>query len=168
MLHVTVLVAALLGQTIYTWTDKNGEEHFTDDPSSIPRGVKAKTMAPGEVETVLSSDEPAPPKPAAQPPPKPVVIVAEGDAGVPAPVDTCAQAREALRQAEAELAEARRPSPPPRDCQSVLNTLGQGAYAQCMANQAEAREGERKTAKAQRRVDSAKDDLRRAQAAGCR
>lgn len=170
MLHVTVLVAALLGQTIYTWTDKNGEEHYTDDPSSIPKGVKAKTMAPGEVETVVSSDEPAPAKPVVQPAPKPVVIVADGDAGVPAPVDTCAKAREALREAEAELAEAKQPSSPPpgRDCMKELRLRGDWAYAQCMASGQDEAATAKKVAAAKRRVDEAKDDLRRAQAAGCR
>lgn len=157
-----LLVTALLGQTIYTWTDKNGEEHFTDDPSSIPKGAKAKTMAPGEIETVRSSDEPAPvaakPVPAAAP-----------DAGAPK-VDTCALGRKAVADAQAALDAAKQAaaSPPERDCQSVLNTLGKVAYAQCMAHPADPGSGERKVAQAQRRLDDATDDLRRAKAAGCR
>lgn len=170
MLHVTVLVAALLGQTIYTWTDKNGEEHYTDDPSSIPKGMKPKTMAPGEVETVVASDDPAPAKPVVQPAPKPDEALLVPDAGTPAPVDTCAKAREALRKAEAELAEAKHPtSPPPgRDCMKELRLRGDWAYAQCMAGGQDEAASAKKVATAQRRVDSAKDDLRRAQAAGCR
>jgi hypothetical protein len=35
---LALLVAALLGQTIYEWTDSRGEVHFTDDKSSIPKG----------------------------------------------------------------------------------------------------------------------------------
>ena len=158
-----ILVTALLGQTIYTWTDKNGEEHFTDDPSSIPKGVKPKTMAPGEIETVHSSDGPAPAPVAAKPVPAAVL-----DAGAPK-VDTCALGRKAVADAQAALDAAQQAAatPPERDCQSVLNTLGKVAYAQCMASPHDPRDGERKVAKAQRRLDDAKDDLRRAQAAGC-
>lgn len=162
MLRV-ILVTALLGQTIYTWTDKNGEEHFTDDLSSIPKGVKPKTMAPKDIEMVQSSDD-APPSPAAAAP----TPAAKPDAGVPK-VDTCARGRKALEDAQAELDAAKQAaaSPPERDCQSVLNTLGQVAYAQCMAHRTDTRSNDRRIATAQRRLDDAKDDLRRAQAAGC-
>jgi type IV secretory pathway VirB10-like protein len=165
MLHVTVLAIALLGQTIYTWTDKDGEEHYTDDPTSIPKGVKAKTMAPGEVEMVQSSPEPtevAPPKPTPLPTP---------DAGVPPKpkVNTCERAKKRVADAEANLAEARKLSatPPQRDCQAVLNTQGQGAYARCMAGRADEGDVAKFVAAAQRHLDDAKDELRRAQAAGC-
>lgn len=171
MLRLTVLVAALLGQTVYTWTDKNGEEHFTDDPSSIPKGVKAKTMQPGEVETVRSSDEPSPSPTAAAP--LAAAPLAAADAGAPdagLPEDTCEKARKAIAQAQAALDAAKKAAvtPSQRNCQEALNTLGPMGYAQCMNRSPDAKEGERQVASAQRRLDDAKDDLRRAQAAGCR
>ena len=167
MLHVTVLIAALLGQTVYTWTDAQGEEHYTDDPSTIPKGVKAKTMAQGEVEPVRAAPEPAPsPAPATRP--KRADDSPDAGAGKPKE-NSCVRAKKALADAEAEVEEARKASaePPSRDCQEVLNTLGHAAYAQCMAARKTATDPARALATAQRRLDEAKDALRRAQVAGC-
>ena len=54
---LALLVAALLGQTIYEWTDSRGEVHFTDDKSSIPKGAKVKTTE-GEELTIDYSFSP--------------------------------------------------------------------------------------------------------------
>ncbi|MEW5741011.1 MAG: DUF4124 domain-containing protein [Myxococcota bacterium] len=171
MLHVTVLIAALLGQTIYTWTDAQGEEHFTDDPSTIPKGVKAKTMAPGEVETVRSSPEPAAPTAPAAPDAGSSVLTDSSTRKAPAvpPENKCTRAKKAVAEAEAEVAAARKASaaPPTRDCQSVLNTQGHAAYAQCMASRKNGEDSGRGLATVERRLNEAKEDLRRAQAAGC-
>jgi hypothetical protein len=40
MWHAVLIV---LSQTIYTWTDSRGTVHYTDDPTTIPANVKAKT-----------------------------------------------------------------------------------------------------------------------------
>jgi hypothetical protein len=49
---LALLVAALLGQTIYEWADSRGEVHFTDDKSSIPKGAKVKTTEGEEINTI--------------------------------------------------------------------------------------------------------------------
>lgn len=100
------------------------------------------------------------------------MALAAPDAGVKPEVDTCVKARQALATAEDALAEAKKAAevPQPRNCQAVLNTHGQAAYAQCMTQRASegAEAAQRKVDAAQRSVDRAKDDLRRAQSAGCR
>lgn len=54
------LVASLsLGQT-FVWTDSKGEEHFTDDRASIPKGVKVRTTEGDEISTVESAPPPGP------------------------------------------------------------------------------------------------------------
>lgn len=71
-----LLTALLLSQaTIYSWTDKKGVQHFTDDLSSIPKGVKVRTTE-GDVVSRIES-EPAKPQQKqlaaapVQPPPAP-------------------------------------------------------------------------------------------------
>ncbi len=63
----SLLVALLLAQTtIYAWTDKSGVQHFTDDLSTIPKGVKVRTTE-GEVVSRIDADVKAnPPKVVAQ------------------------------------------------------------------------------------------------------
>jgi hypothetical protein len=62
---VTPLSLALLVATaqIYTWTDKEGVEHFTDNKAEIPRGVKARITAGDEL-SVIENKKPAPTTPA--------------------------------------------------------------------------------------------------------
>ncbi len=61
--HTLVLCLALgssaFAQTMYKWTDKAGEVHYTDDKGSIPKGVKVETTEGG----ALSEMGEAPAKP---------------------------------------------------------------------------------------------------------
>ena len=50
------LVAMLLAQTFFTWTDKSGVEHYTDDRASIPRGAKIKETGGEEISTIEVRD----------------------------------------------------------------------------------------------------------------
>jgi len=49
-----VLSAALLLTLaqVYTWTDKQGVTHYTDNPNSVPANVKARITAGDEISTV--------------------------------------------------------------------------------------------------------------------
>ena len=38
-----LLVALILSQTIYEWTDSNGVQHFTDDASQVPKSARVRT-----------------------------------------------------------------------------------------------------------------------------
>lgn len=63
---VLVLVStAVSAQTIYRWTDKKGEVHYTDDLSAVPRGAKLETTA-GE-ELMIEPPRPATPPPSPTP-----------------------------------------------------------------------------------------------------
>jgi hypothetical protein len=42
----------VLAQTIYSWVDKDGEEHFTDDPATIPAKARRRTTAGEPISTV--------------------------------------------------------------------------------------------------------------------
>jgi hypothetical protein len=60
-----LLLALLVAQaTVYTWTDKAGVEHFTDDLTSVPRGVKVRTTEGDEISRI-DSDLSHNPRPAA-------------------------------------------------------------------------------------------------------
>lgn len=52
-----VLPAVSAAQAIYTWTDAEGVQHFTDDPRSVPKGVKATTTEGAHVSVVSSGAE---------------------------------------------------------------------------------------------------------------
>lgn len=57
---MTPFVLLLLAQTqVFVWTDKEGVEHYTDDPRLVPRGAKVKLTGGAEI----SSIEGAPPRP---------------------------------------------------------------------------------------------------------
>lgn len=85
---MTPLSLALLVATaqIYTWVDKDGVEHFTDDANAVPRGVKARVTEGDEI-GVVTADKPAKAaSPAAQsnvialqPMPQVVTIVTKSD-----------------------------------------------------------------------------------------
>lgn len=161
MLTAALLVASLLGQTIYVWTDAQGEDHYTDDPTSIPKGVKARTTEGQPVDMI--STKPSTPEPP--------------DAGAPkkAPrteVDTCELGRKGVASAELRLEKAKAEKPAEdraARCQSVLNTMGRGAWAQCMAAGGDDTAAwKKKVEAAERDVENAREFLRKAQTAGCR
>ena len=56
-----LLLAFVLAQsTVYVWTDKSGLDHFTDDLTSIPRGVKVRTTQGAEISSI-TTDKPKTP-----------------------------------------------------------------------------------------------------------
>jgi len=64
---MTSLVAMLLAQTFFTWTDKAGVEHYTDDRSSIPKGAKISETRGEEISTIeVKGNAPHPVEPRAQ------------------------------------------------------------------------------------------------------
>src|SRR5436190_23882581 len=63
MSSVFALIAVLMSQTIYTWTDARGVQHYTDDASSIPGDAKVSTAVGEELSNIT------PPKTAQQPVP---------------------------------------------------------------------------------------------------
>jgi hypothetical protein len=136
------------------WTDKEGD-HYTNDPSTIPRGVKVRTTEGVPVEVVKSRP------------------VQQGAAAPePAARNRCQVAREALARAEARLAAARAPVPAEgraARCQEQLAIGGQASYAACMVaadTEGEAlRKEELRDAEAE--VQRAKDELRRVTYGGC-
>lgn len=158
---LTLVLTLLVGQTIYVWTDKSGEDHYTDDLSSIPKGVKVRTTE-GEPIDMISTKGSEKEKPAV------------ADAGVKKKeeVDTCELGRKALTSAEQRLESARAEKPKDNRherCQSVLNTMGRGAYAQCMASGDDGSAAlKKKVEAAEHDVENAREFLRKAQAAGCR
>ncbi|MDP2271002.1 MAG: DUF4124 domain-containing protein [Archangium sp.] len=63
-----LLLALMVMQgTVYSWTDKSGVEHFTDDLAAIPRGVKVRTTEGAEISRI-DSDVAKNPRPVAVPP----------------------------------------------------------------------------------------------------
>lgn len=75
---VLFLSTAAAAQTIYRWTDKRGEVHYTDDPSSLPAGAKLETTEGEELMVVPAAKVP-PPSIARPASPRPT-----RDGGVPA------------------------------------------------------------------------------------
>ncbi|MFT3708071.1 MAG: DUF4124 domain-containing protein [Archangium sp.] len=59
---MTPLSLALLiaSAQIYTWTDKEGVEHFTDNKSEIPKGVKVRVTEGDELSVISVDKKPAP------------------------------------------------------------------------------------------------------------
>ncbi|MBE2249760.1 MAG: DUF4124 domain-containing protein [Myxococcus sp.] len=49
---LSVVVASVASAQVYTWTDKDGVDHFTDNPSSVPANVKAKVTTGDDISTV--------------------------------------------------------------------------------------------------------------------
>lgn len=73
-LAATLVATGALAQDIYTWTDDEGVEQFTDDPSRIPEKFrkKARVTTGSDINVVSGDGEAAPPKarPAAPPAPR--------------------------------------------------------------------------------------------------
>lgn len=84
---VATLVCALSSVAeVYTWTDKDGVVHYTDDPNAVPPNVKAKVTAGSDVSTVSGLPEPVRPQPLRVEPAakgQPNVVVVERDPGKP-------------------------------------------------------------------------------------
>lgn len=89
VLPLLLVCQIAFAQDIYTWVDADGVEHFTDDPSQIPKGVKRKKTRGAPVSTmdVVEVDN------RDQPPPR------------PKPARTEAQWRALFAQARAKVAE---------------------------------------------------------------
>lgn len=58
---LAVVTVCMLSQPVYRWVDGKGEEHFTNDPASVPKGRVAKPLVLDE-DVVLRSSEPPPPR----------------------------------------------------------------------------------------------------------
>ena len=107
LLALAVLAAVpALAQPVYRWLDAQGEEHFTDDPSSIPAQYRkvARTLRSAELGHVVPSRADSPPpaasadRPGAAPP-------AEHAAGEQPPKEKAREKvwREAFRLARARV-----------------------------------------------------------------
>ncbi|PZR03954.1 MAG: hypothetical protein DI536_35070 [Archangium gephyra] len=155
-----LLVALVLSQTIYVWTDAKGVEHFTDDQSTVPRGAKVRTTAGNEL-NVVSSDTPET---------KPAVV-----APAPKNATSCDAARAQVselekKRADQAIAQTQLRDAEARSCQQVLATRGQGDYARCTAGieqrvQAASTQQDRELS---RQLEAAREALRKAQVDGCR
>lgn len=77
-LLLSCLVGSMALAQVYTWTDKDGVTHFTDNPGSVPANVKAKTTEGAEISTVtLQKEEPRPVAKTTAPANTPVVVEAD-------------------------------------------------------------------------------------------
>jgi hypothetical protein len=166
-----LLVLVVLSQ-VFVWTDSRGEQHFTDDRSSIPSGVKVRTTDGAELSVVSSGIT------------RQDAGLTRQDAGLAATKqveepDTCSRARERVAQLEGKLGDAKKKAEQARlawngDCQAVLNLHGQAAFAQCMAGGSRSKRAPQPpetatfTAPIEAELEQARDTLRRAQVAGCR
>jgi hypothetical protein len=151
---LALVLSLVAGQTIYEWVDSKGTSHFTDDPSTIPPNAKRKVTTGAEL-TVT----PAAPRPDG------------GAVAAPAPRDTCAPAlalvKDTERQLEQEKAEAAQADEKENQrCQDVLRLQGEPGYARCMAGREKPATSPQRAA-LEKRLEEAKDTLRRAQVGGC-
>ena len=155
------LVVLCLGQTVYEWTDAQGQTHFTDDPSTIPAKARRKEFKPDprRLPVEVVSDAAAP-------------DAGPGDAGVP--VDTCALARERIRAIE-ELIRVSQASAADRDeraglrCRQLSLTLGEAALGLCHIDHPEDFQAlDAGVHEARARLEVERENLRRAQVRGCR
>ncbi len=156
-----IVIAALLGQTIYEWTDSKGQTHFTNDASTIPANAKRK---PTEGSNITVESQVA----AAQP-----VVNARVDAGVPdAGVrNTCRALQAEVSSLEGLLQNTAAQGSTlelDRRCQEQLNLHGQGAWALCRMSGADASTASATAQDVRRELEGKRDALRRAQVSGCR
>ena len=68
LLLAALLPILVLGQ-VYRWVDKAGEEHFTNDRLSVPKGAKVLPFEPAEPDVAIGTLDAPPPTP--RPTPKP-------------------------------------------------------------------------------------------------
>jgi hypothetical protein len=159
MLRALIITLAL-GQ-IYEWVDSKGESHFTDDVSTIPKGVKRRTTegtAPVVETQTAPKSAPAPAQPNVQKPAAPDLCVA-----AKARVADLERELEAAKAAEAKAAQT------PSDCQALLRTQGQPAYARCIRfpDKTLAKPAPAQSPRIEIQLERAREDLRRAQVDGC-
>ncbi len=160
---LALLVAALVGQTVYEWTDAQGQAHYTDDPSTIPRGAKVRTTEGEELTVVGASAKALTP-----------------DAGVRQKVrppaapkrDRCAEAAKKVRGLEEKLAKEKQAHElallrRSGDCQQILRTHGQAEYAKCTRRGRPSVEPPPGPEALERELETARELLRRAQVSGC-
>lgn len=155
---LTLLLAALLSQTVYEWTDAQGGVHFTDDRSTIPSNAKKVRTTTGQDVTVLkTTDSPKPAAADAQPAPAKNVCYE-----LKAKIASLEAQRDALYRAyEARVSEAQ------AQCRTTLATHGQGAYAQCVASTTSRTGAAPDDAAIKKEIDDTREALRRAQIGGC-
>jgi phage I-like protein len=155
---LTLLLAALLSQTMYEWTDAQGGAHFTDDRSTIPSNAKKVRTTTGQDVTVLKMSD--------SPKPAPV------DAQPVATKNTCDELKKKIVSLEAQRdamfrAYDARVSEAQAQCRATLVTHGQGAFAQCVASTNSRTGPTPDDATINKAINDTKDALRRAQVGGC-
>ena len=110
VLLAPLLPLLVLGQ-VYRWVDKAGEEHFTNDRSSVPKGAKILPFEPGEPDVAIGNLDPSPPAspkppepaPAPAPPePRPSLAKRRDDVEPNATV-TLGELPRSLKQGDAEI-----------------------------------------------------------------
>ena len=166
---LTLVLAVLSGQVIYEWVDAKGQSHFTDDRSTIPKGVKPRETKGAEVSVVRAS-------PPAQATDAGVekseeTVSAEDEEAEGEKKDPCSVAQGELTRAEERMTAAKEAQGKLEEelttrCQLSLLTHGQGTFAQCMAGRSEAITRDHSALEQQ--VEVARETLRLARAQGCR
>jgi hypothetical protein len=155
------LVLLLLSQTTYEWTDKAGVVHVTDNPSTVPSAAKVKTteraVDSGRRESKAGNK---------------AAGTVQPSLGVAPSPNACVAAKAKVAALEADLEKARAEAAQSmeaaqRKCQEKLNTLGPAVYAQCRAGLPSAADLEKPVQEASKRIEEAKDELRRVQVSGC-
>lgn len=158
-----LLIALLAGQTFYEWVDSSGQSHFTDDPSTIPANAKRRTTQGAEPMVVTTKSTDAGVKSVAAPP-----RTTQAPPAASGP-NKCEQAQARVAELERRIAEVKASAAGDEEkeaqrCQVQLNTLGQGAWAQCMAAR---QQRAPKTAALEKDLEDAREALRRVQVGGC-
>lgn len=126
----SLLLSLLVGSTVvaqvYTWTDKDGVTHFTDNPGSVPANVKAKVTEGSEISTVTLPKEEERPIAKTVAPAKAVVVV-EAD-----PNRAEREWRAAFREANERIARLQDEIEVDRKKVEDLNGLPAGGRYQCL------------------------------------
>jgi len=154
---LALLVAALLGQTIYEWTDSRGEVHFTDDKSSIPKGAKVKTTEGEEINTIEAPTLPTGSRP-----------VKSGKT-----IERCAVTKKKLEALETRLTKAKEQHESALlrwqgNCAQIRSKFGAEEEARCLRRgRKSAAPPESNYAALEKETEAAADAHRRAQVSGC-
>lgn len=163
-MKLLLVLSLLVGQTIYEWVDKQGESHFTNDPSSIPAGAKRRVTEGAELMITSSGKSDSGVA-------RSVVDAGVVPAAAPAP-DSCAAARLLISQLEAQREQEKAGVNQEQEqeaarCQQLLRTHGQAEFARCTAGVGKA-PSRSKSGSIEKHLESAREMLRRAQVDGCR